>query len=151
MKAAAPAPGSCRMALIAATTGGTAAGAPTTGLTAAGPPAEGWNGSSDRPARPEPGARARAAAGRRRPRGAPGEGPAVCAYERLGATEALLKGGIPAANIALGTGFPAIPDTVALSRQAMALGLTHMLILPPYFFRNATEPGLEDAFSAIVE
>jgi 4-hydroxy-tetrahydrodipicolinate synthase len=85
------------------------------------------------------------------PFGTTGEGPSFSAAERLAATEALLKAGIPAANIALGTGFPAIPDTVALTRQAMALGLTHMLILPPYYFRDATEQGLEDAFAGIVE
>jgi len=85
------------------------------------------------------------------PFGTTGEGPSFSAAERLGATEALLKAGIPAANIGLGTGAPAIPDAVEVTRQAMALGLTHMLILPPYYFRSVTEQGLEDAFSAIVE
>jgi 4-hydroxy-tetrahydrodipicolinate synthase len=85
------------------------------------------------------------------PFGTTGEGPSFSAAERLDATEALLKAGIPAANIGLGTGAPAIPDAVSLTRQAMALGLTHMLILPPFYFRNVSEQGLEDAFSAIVE
>jgi 4-hydroxy-tetrahydrodipicolinate synthase len=85
------------------------------------------------------------------PFGTTGEGPSFSAAERLAATEALLKAGIPAGQIALGTGFPAIPDTVALTRQAMALGLTHMLVLPPYYFREVSEPGLEDAFSAFVD
>jgi 4-hydroxy-tetrahydrodipicolinate synthase len=85
------------------------------------------------------------------PFGTTGEGPSFAAAERLAATEALLKAGIPASQIALGTGCPAIPDTVALTRDMMALGLTHALILPPYFFRDAPAEGVEDAFSAIID
>ncbi|HEY0421356.1 MAG TPA: dihydrodipicolinate synthase family protein [Acetobacteraceae bacterium] len=85
------------------------------------------------------------------PFGTTGEGPSFSAAERLAAAEALLRAGIPASRIALGTGCPAIPDTVALTREAMALGMTHALVLPPYFFRDASEEGLEDAFAAIIE
>jgi 4-hydroxy-tetrahydrodipicolinate synthase len=84
------------------------------------------------------------------PFGTTGEGPSFSAAERLAATEALLREGVRADCIALGTGCPAIPDTVSLTRQAMALGLTHALVLPPYFFRDAPEAGLEDAFDAII-
>ena len=85
------------------------------------------------------------------PFGTTGEGPSFSASERLAGAEALLKAGIPATAIALGTGFPAIPDTVALTRQALGLGLTHAMILPPYYFRQVGEQGIEDAFAAIVE
>ena len=85
------------------------------------------------------------------PFGTTGEGPSFSAGERLAATEALLNAGIPAGQIAIGSGCPAIPDTVALTRNAMALGLTHALILPPYFFREAPAEGLEDAFAAIID
>jgi 4-hydroxy-tetrahydrodipicolinate synthase len=85
------------------------------------------------------------------PFGTTGEGPAFSAAERLAGAEALLKAGIPADAISLGTGFPAIPDTVALTRQALGLGLTHALILPPYYFREVTAKGIEDAYAAIVE
>jgi 4-hydroxy-tetrahydrodipicolinate synthase len=82
---------------------------------------------------------------------AAGEGPSFAAAERLAAVEALLQAGIASARIALGTGCPAIPDTVALTRGALALGLTHALILPPYYFRDATAEGIEDAFAAIID
>ncbi len=85
------------------------------------------------------------------PFGTTGEGPSFSIGERVKATEALLNAGIPAGKIAIGTGCPAIPDTVALTRQVMALGLTHALILPPYFFRAAPPEGIEDAFAAIVD
>jgi 4-hydroxy-tetrahydrodipicolinate synthase len=85
------------------------------------------------------------------PFGTTGEGPAFSGAERIAAAEALLKAGIPAEKIALGTGCPAVPDTIAITREAMALGLTHALILPPYFFRDAPEEGLEDAFAEIID
>jgi 4-hydroxy-tetrahydrodipicolinate synthase len=80
--------------------------------------------------------------------GSTGEGTSFSTAEKLAAAEAVLQAGIPAAQISLGTGCPAIPDTVAATRGALALGLHHALILPPYFFRDATEQGLEDAFAA---
>lgn len=85
------------------------------------------------------------------PFGTTGEGPSFTAAERLAAAEALLKAGIEADRIALGTGCPAVGDTIALTRGAMALGLTHALVLPPYFFRDAPAEGIEDAFAAIID
>ncbi len=83
--------------------------------------------------------------------GTTGEGTSFSAGERLAAIEALLAGGVAPSRIALGTGFPAIPDSVALTRAALALGLTQMLILPPYFYRDADAAGIEDAFAAILD
>jgi 4-hydroxy-tetrahydrodipicolinate synthase len=85
------------------------------------------------------------------PFGTTGEGPSFSAAERLAATEALLKAGIPREKIALGTGCAAITDTISLTRQALALGLTHVLMLPPFYFRDAPPEGIEDAFAAIFD
>lgn len=85
------------------------------------------------------------------PFGTTGEGTSFSAPERLAAIEALLAAGIPASRIGLGTGAPAIPDSVALTKAALALGLVHALVLPPYFYRDVTEAGLVDAFAAILD
>jgi 4-hydroxy-tetrahydrodipicolinate synthase len=85
------------------------------------------------------------------PFGTTGEGPSFSHAERLAATEALLAAGIPPGKIALGTGCAAIPDTAALTRAALGLGLTHALILPPFYFRDVPEQGIEDAFAAIID
>lgn len=85
------------------------------------------------------------------PFGTTGEGTSFSGLERLAAVEALLAAGIPAAQIGLGTGTPAIPDSVALTRAALGLGLTHVLVLPPYFYRDVTEAGIVDAFAAILD
>jgi len=85
------------------------------------------------------------------PFGTTGEGSSFSAKEKLAATEALLNAGVPADRIALGTGAPAIPDTVSLTRDMMGLGLVHAMILPPYYYRDVSEHGLEDAFAQIID
>lgn len=85
------------------------------------------------------------------PFGTTGEGTSFSAREKLAAVEALLNSGVPAQSIALGTGCPAIPDTIALTREAMGLGLVHAMILPPYYYRDVPDEGIEDAFAAIID
>lgn len=85
------------------------------------------------------------------PFGTTGEGTSFSAREKLVAAEALLNAGIPADRIAVGTGCPAIPDTIALTRDAMGLGMVHAMVLPPYYYRDVTEQGIEDAFAQIIE
>ena len=83
--------------------------------------------------------------------GTTGEGTSFSANERLLATERLLKSGFAPERIVLGVGFPAVEATIALARAALSIGLTHVLILPPYFYRDAPPEGIEDAFSAIFD
>lgn len=85
------------------------------------------------------------------PFGTTGEGTSFSAPERLQDVEALLARGIAPGQIALGAGFPALPDIVALIRSALALGITHMLVLPPYFYRDVAPAGLEAAFSRMID
>lgn len=83
--------------------------------------------------------------------GTTGEGTSFNVAERIATIEALLKAGVPASRLGLGAGFPAITDAVALTRSALALGLNHVLVLPPYFDRSVTPDGIEDAFSGVID
>ncbi len=85
------------------------------------------------------------------PFGTTGEGTSFSGAERLAAVEALMAGGVGAGQICLGVGYPAVVDTVALTKAALGLGVRQVLALPPYFFRDAPEEGIADAFSAIVD
>ena len=85
------------------------------------------------------------------PFGTTGEGTSFSAAERLAAIEAMLAGGIAPGRIAPGTGCPAITDTIALTRSFLGLGLHHVLILPPYYYRDVDAQGIEDAFAAIID
>ncbi len=83
--------------------------------------------------------------------GTTGEGTSFSAAERLETVSALLQAGIAPTQLALGAGFPAVPDSIALSKDALSLGLQHVLVLPPYFYRDADADGLEAAFAAIID
>ncbi len=83
--------------------------------------------------------------------GTTGEGTAFAAAERIAVVRALLAQGIAPARLALGAGFPAIADAAGLCRDALALGLTQVLVLPPYFYRDVTEAGLVDAYASLLD
>lgn len=83
--------------------------------------------------------------------GTTGEGTSFSARERLDTVTALLRHGIAPERLALGAGFPAVPDSIALAQDALALGLQHVLILPPYFYHDVEAAGLEAAFAAIID
>jgi 4-hydroxy-tetrahydrodipicolinate synthase len=83
--------------------------------------------------------------------GSCGEGPSFSIAQRLAAAEAVLRSGIPAARLALGTGCPAIEDTVTLTKGTLALGVTRAMILPPYYFAGVSAEGIEDAFAAVLD
>jgi 4-hydroxy-tetrahydrodipicolinate synthase len=83
--------------------------------------------------------------------GTTGEGTSFNVGERVATIEALLKADVAADRIGLGGGFPAISDAIALTRAVLGLGLRHVLFLPPYFDRNVTPAGIEDAFAAIID
>jgi 4-hydroxy-tetrahydrodipicolinate synthase len=83
--------------------------------------------------------------------GTTGEGTSFNVAERIATVEALLKAGVPAARIGLGGGFPAITDSIALTRSVLSLGVNHVLYLPPYFDRSVTPDGIEHSFAAIFD
>ena len=83
--------------------------------------------------------------------GTTGEGTSFNVAERVTTIEAVLKAGVPAERMGIGGGFPAISDSIALTRAVLGLGLHHVLYLPPYFDRSVTPEGIEDAFAAIFD
>ncbi|MDA9432110.1 dihydrodipicolinate synthase family protein [Bradyrhizobium sp. CCBAU 51627] len=83
--------------------------------------------------------------------GTTGEGTSFNVTERVATIEAVLKAGVPAERMGIGGGFPAISDSIALTRAVLGLGLRHVLVLPPYFDRSVTPAGIEDSFAAIID
>ena len=74
--------------------------------------------------------------------GTTGEGPSLSAAERIQALREIVAGGVPAACIVAGTGCAALPDTITLTAAAGELRCAGALIVPPFFFHGATQPGL---------
>jgi 4-hydroxy-tetrahydrodipicolinate synthase len=83
--------------------------------------------------------------------GSCGEGPSFSITERLTAAEAVLRAGVDPARLGLGTGCPAIADTVALTKGMLSLGITRSLLLPPYYFAGVSPEGIEDAYAAVLD
>lgn len=84
--------------------------------------------------------------------GTTGEGPSFSPRER----EALMRAAcdaredLPGFRLIAGTGTPSLTETIELTRLAFDLGFDAALVVPPYYFRNATEDGLFNWFSELI-
>ncbi len=78
--------------------------------------------------------------------GSTGEAPSFSVAERTTALEYLIEAGIPPESLMVGTGCPAIPDSVALTQHALDRGVHRVLVMPPYYFKNPAETGIFEAF-----
>lgn len=85
------------------------------------------------------------------PLGTTGEANSFSSSERKLILETALKADIPADKLLPGTGTVAIPDTVDLTRHALSLGVTKVVMLPPYYYKGVSDDGLFAAYSQILD
>jgi 4-hydroxy-tetrahydrodipicolinate synthase len=84
--------------------------------------------------------------------GTTGEGPSFSPRER----EALMRAAcavrdeLPGFRLIAGTGTPSLSESIELTRLAFDLGYEAALVVPPYYFRNATDEGLFNWFSELI-
>ena len=71
--------------------------------------------------------------------------------ERMVLLEHLVQSGIPAGRLLPGTGCCSLADSVRLTAHATALGCAGVLMLPPFYYKDATEEGLYRNFAEVVE
>jgi len=83
--------------------------------------------------------------------GTTGEANSFTVAERLEILERLVAAQIPPRTLLPGTGCCALPDTIALTRKVVELGLRGALVLPPFYYKNVSDDGLYAAFARIVE
>lgn len=83
--------------------------------------------------------------------GTTGEANSQTMDERRRVIDAVASSGIDPGCLMPGTGCCAIADTVALTRHALAAGVTTVLMLPPFFYKNNTDEGLVAAYSQIID
>jgi 4-hydroxy-tetrahydrodipicolinate synthase len=76
--------------------------------------------------------------------GTTGEGPSFSAEERRKVFQlaSALRQDLPGFKLLAGTGTPSLDDTIQLTRAAFDHGFEGVVVLPPYYFRKATEEGL---------
>jgi 4-hydroxy-tetrahydrodipicolinate synthase len=85
------------------------------------------------------------------PFGTTGEGQSFSVAERKAGIDALLAGGIPGQRVMAATGCAALPETVTLTRHGVAAGCAACLVLPPFFWKDATDDGLFAWYAHVVE
>lgn len=83
--------------------------------------------------------------------GSTGEAPSFSVAERAVALEALIDGGVSAARIVVGTGCAAFPDTAELTQHATEMGVSGVLVIPPYFFKGVSDGGVARGYTALCE
>ncbi|MCY3983136.1 MAG: dihydrodipicolinate synthase family protein [Roseovarius sp.] len=85
------------------------------------------------------------------PFGTTGEAPSNTSSERMGILEKLISSGAAEpGQIMPGTGLCAFEDTLTLCRHAVDLGCAAVMILPPFFYVNASDDGLYGYFSRLI-
>jgi 4-hydroxy-tetrahydrodipicolinate synthase len=85
------------------------------------------------------------------PFGTTGEGQSFTVAERMAGVDALLAAGIPAKQMVAATGCAALPDTVALTRHGVKAGCAACLVLPPFFWKDASDDGLFRWYAELIE
>lgn len=71
--------------------------------------------------------------------------------ERMALLEALIQSGVAADRIMPGTGTCALTDTVQLTRHAVEQGCAGVLMLPPFYYKGASDDGLYASFAEVIE
>lgn len=71
--------------------------------------------------------------------------------ERLSLLDSLVDSGIDPQRMMPGTGCCALPDTIELTRAAVARGCGGVLMLPPFFYKGLSDDGLFRYYSEVIE
>jgi len=71
--------------------------------------------------------------------------------EKLSLLDALLAAGLTAAKMVPGTGTCALPDTIELTRRAVAAGCAGVLMLPPFYYKGVSDEGLFRSFAHVID
>jgi len=83
--------------------------------------------------------------------GTTGEANSFSVDERIALIDAVAESDLPKERIMIGTGCCAFPETVKLSIHALDRGYETLLLLPPFYYKNVTDQGLELYFRGIIE
>jgi 4-hydroxy-tetrahydrodipicolinate synthase len=85
--------------------------------------------------------------------GTTGEGPSFSPSERelLMRAARAAREALSGFRLIAGTGTPSLSETIELTRLAFELGFDGVLVVPPYYFRKATDNGLFLWFSEVIQ
>lgn len=83
--------------------------------------------------------------------GTTGEANSFSVEERIRLLDAAIDAGLPAGRMMVGTGCAALPDTVALTRHAVERGALGILMLPPFYYKGASDEALAASYDRVIE
>ena len=83
--------------------------------------------------------------------GTTGEATSFSVDERIALLDAALEAGIPAERLMIGTGCCALTDSVRLTRHAVESGCNRVLMLPPFYYKGASDEALAASYEAVIE
>lgn len=82
--------------------------------------------------------------------GSTGEANSQSAKSRLEIMRAVANADLEDAFLMVGTGTPALHETIELTEQAATLGFDAALVLPPYYYAPVSDDGLFEYFSRVI-
>lgn len=71
--------------------------------------------------------------------------------EKRGLLDAVVQSGLSPIRMIPGTGACALPDTIELTRHAVAMGCSGVLMLPPFYYKGVSDEGLYRAFATVID
>jgi 4-hydroxy-tetrahydrodipicolinate synthase len=83
--------------------------------------------------------------------GTTGEANSFSTGERQALLEAAIAAGIAPDRLLPGTGVAALTETVALTRHALSLGVSTVVMLPPFYYKGISDDGLFTSYAEVVE
>lgn len=83
--------------------------------------------------------------------GTTGEANSFSMAERRAILEAALEAGLAPGQLMPGTGVNALPETIELTRHALSLGVTRVVMLPPNYYKGVSDEGLFRAYAHVIE
>ena len=83
--------------------------------------------------------------------GTTGEANSFSVDERIELLEAVVDAGLPRDRMLVGTGCCALTDTVRLTAHALSLGITGVLALPPFYYKNNPDEALFASFDQVIQ
>lgn len=83
--------------------------------------------------------------------GTTGEANSLGVDQRKALLEAAVQGGVPARTLLPGTGALSVADTVELTAHAMNTGAKGVVMLPPHYYKDASDEGLFRFYARVIE
>jgi 4-hydroxy-tetrahydrodipicolinate synthase len=83
--------------------------------------------------------------------GTTGEANSFSVDERIRVLDAAIAAGVPADRMMVGTGCAALTDSIRLTRHAVDHGALGILMLPPFYYKGASDEALAASFDRVIE